>query len=344
MKHKMIRRALALVGVLLLALSIAGSVSSQTVVHPIATLPVNVSSTSQITGVLPMIHGGTGTTTGSPASFVPPMGRLTLTTAVAETTSDVTGASTVYYTADRGGVVPISDGTTCNVIKFTEISIALSSLTSGANYDVFVKNVSGTATLELSAAWASDTSRTDAIARDTICPGLLVKSSAHTRTLLGAIRTTSTSTTEDSLLKRFVSNLPDASRPRDLLVTDATASWTYATNTWRPARGQTSNAFEFVTMDARRVDADVMVAVQGAGVGFSSGVGIDSTTVNSAQRMGVAAGTGLYFPSLGMYAGHPGLGYHKLTWLEIAYSSTTVTAYGHPDAAQQAGMAARIWN
>lgn len=340
--NRMIRRAFALVGVLLLALSIAGSVSSQTTVHPIATLPINAAT--QLTGILPIANGGTGTSTGVPGSFVPPMGRLTLTTAVAVTTSDVTGASTVYYTSDRGGVVPISDGTTCNVIKFSEISIALSSLTSGANYDVFVKNVSGTATLELSAVWTNDTTRADAIARDTICSGLLVKSSAHTRTLLGTLRTTGTSTTEDSLAKRFVSNLPDASRPRDLLVTDATSSWTYATNTWRAARGQTSNAFEFVTMDARRVEADVMVDVQGGGVGFASGVGIDSTSANSAQRRGVAAGTGFYFPSLASYAGYPGLGYHKLTWLEIAYSGVTVTAYGAPDAAQAAGMAGRIWN
>lgn len=96
-----------------------------------------------------MANGGTGATTAAGArtnlglgtaalAGAAPLqcGRLTLTTAVPVTTSDVTGAGTVYFTPWRGNVVSIFDGADWQPYSFAELNVALSGLTSGKNYDV----------------------------------------------------------------------------------------------------------------------------------------------------------------------------------------------------------------
>lgn len=93
----------------------------------------------------------------------------------------------MYYTPYQGDRIALFNGTNWSVNRFTQLSFTLSGLTSGKNYDVFVYNNAGTITLELSAAWSTDTSRTDAL---TTQNGVYVKSSATTRRYLGTFRTT----------------------------------------------------------------------------------------------------------------------------------------------------------
>lgn len=52
-----------------------------------------------------------GSSSSSASGMSPPQGRITLTTAVPVLTADVTGATTVYYTQDRGQTAPIYNGT-----------------------------------------------------------------------------------------------------------------------------------------------------------------------------------------------------------------------------------------
>jgi hypothetical protein len=94
---------------------------------------------------------------------VVPGGRLTLTSGTSVTTSDVTGAGTLYYTPDVHNLIRLYDGTRWKLHTFTERSLALT-LTASRAYDVFIYDNAGTLTLELSAAWNSDgTTRTDAL-------------------------------------------------------------------------------------------------------------------------------------------------------------------------------------
>ena len=130
-------------------------------------------------------------------------GRLTLVTANPAPATDQTGKSTVFFTPYNGNVIALYTASAWEVKTFAEISIALSGLTSGKNYDVYAYNNSGTVALELSAFWTSDVLRADALA---LQDGVLVKSSDHSRRYLGMIRTTGTTTTEDSEAKRFVCN------------------------------------------------------------------------------------------------------------------------------------------
>src|ERR1051325_5536196 len=81
--------------------------------------------------------------------------RLTLTTAVPVTTSDVTGAGTIYLTPYKGNQIWLYDGSAqWNLFNLTEISLALT-LTSGKPYDIFCFDSSGTPTLE-SLVWTND--------------------------------------------------------------------------------------------------------------------------------------------------------------------------------------------
>lgn len=253
-------------------------------------------------------------------------GRLTTESGVPVSTSDRSAQSTLYYTPFNGSRISLYDGTRWKLYEFTEISLALSGLTSGVNYDVFLYSNTGTLTLELT-AWSSDTARATAITRT---DGVYLRSGSTTRRYLGTIRTTSTTTTEDSRTKRFVWNAYNTVT-RSLYVTDSTDSWTYATNSWRSTNGSTSNRVEFVNGESHvNVSARTMLLAQsssGASNYISSGVGLDSTTVNSAQMRGAGTLNGVVNQTWGFYAGYPGLGYHYLQWIENS-NTTSITLYG----------------
>jgi hypothetical protein len=56
------------------------------------------------------------------------------------------------------------------------------------------------------------------------------------------------------------------------------------------------------------------------------GVGIDSTTTNSAIVYGgYTQNSGTVEELTALYKGYPGLGYHKLTWLECGHGASTGT-------------------
>ena len=83
-------------------------------------------------------------------------GRLTLTTGIAVTNTNVTGATTIYFTPYVGDRITIYDGTRLRMYSFTEISLALGTLVNAQAYDVFIYDNSGTITLEF-AEWKNAT-------------------------------------------------------------------------------------------------------------------------------------------------------------------------------------------
>lgn len=252
--------------------------------------------------------------------------RLTLTTATPVTSTDVTGASTLYWTPFRSDAIALFDGTLWRVYRSGEISLVLAGLTPGLNYDVFAYWTGSAVALEL-VAWATATSRATAIARQN---GIRCKAGQLTRRLVGTIRTTSASTTEDSYLKRFVCNA-DNQVPRVLWSKETTGTWAGGTaGVWRQVRATATNRFEFVSGDVGyllEVDAAGMANASGGGT-FASGVGIDSTATNSAQ-IACSYTTGAT-PTRAKYIGSPGLGYHAINALEYTNAAST-TFYGNAD-------------
>lgn len=260
--------------------------------------------------------------------------RLTTETGVPISTADRTGQSTIYVTpmTSTGGRVCLYDGTRWKMYVLTEKSLVLSALTSGKNYDVFLYDNAGTLTVELSAAWSSDTARTDAL---TTQDGILVKSGALTRRYVGTIRTTGTTTTEDSLAKRFVWNMYNRT-VKSMKRAETTNAWFYDTGTFRQANAAAANQLDFVVGQADVIVEAVVRASWQANPGVAVvsnatpyervvGVGVDSTTTSSAQIANVSHGMtadGLNTLNIAAgaptaeYRGYPGLGRHFLAWLE----------------------------
>jgi hypothetical protein len=269
-----------------------------------------------------------------------------LTSGTPVTTSDVTGAGTLYFTPYIHNRVALYNGSKWVTYSFTERSLALT-LTSGKNYDVFLYDNSGTLTLELSAAWTNDTTRADAL---TTQDGVYVKSGSTGRLYLGTIRASGTNTTEDSYGgahqsggKRYVWNNYNRVR-RSLGVIDTTDTWTYTTATWRQVQAASGNKVEYVC----GIAGDLVNAVSqstcnptGAG-NFCVGVGVDSTSVNSAKTLTGGMSNNRTTP-LGIYMGYPSIGYHALNWLEISTASGTTTWFGDNGVTyHQSGMQAEV--
>lgn len=255
-------------------------------------------------------------------------GRLTLTTGVPVTTGDVTGAGTIFYAPFRGSKIALYDGSTnWKAYNFTQLSLALT-LASGKPYDIFCFDNSGTPTLE-SLVWTDDTNRATAL---TTQNGVLVKSGATTRRYLGTIYASGSNTTEDSLLKRYVWNYYNRVE-RTMQALEGTDSWAYTVATYQQANASTANQFDYVQgFSEEPVTADVMAAAANSNVGvaIAVGIGVDSTTVNSAQRLSgfTTNAVNQRVVPTASYRGYPGVGKHKIVWIEKSAASGTTTWSG----------------
>jgi hypothetical protein len=274
-------------------------------------------------------------------------GRLTLTTGVPVTNADVTAATTIYFSPYAGNAIALYNGTIWSIFGFSETSIAVPATTSQM-YDIFAFNNSGTVNIE-ALAWTSDTARATALVLQN---GVLMKTGDLTRRYVGSFRTTGVSgQTEDSSANRFVWNYYNRVQ-RNLKVVDTTNTWTYTTATYRQANGAATNQFSLIvgyqeTMLQARVDSSA-TNPNGAGANFAVGIGIDSTSSNSAQVMNfgssftVAASSGTINGQVSaQYRGYPAVGKHDIVWLEISAAAGTTTWYGDNGLAYvQSGMQA----
>jgi hypothetical protein len=258
-------------------------------------------------------------------------GRLTLETGVAISTSDQTAKTTLYFTPYRGNTIALYDGTKWVNYKFSELSIAVPATTS-TMYDVWVYNNSGVLALELT-AWTNDTTRATALATQ---DGVYVKTGSTGRRYVGSFRTTAVSgQTEDSLAKRYVWNYCNRVLRGMSNAAETTNSWTYTTATYRQANANTANQLDYVM----GVSEDIVSAsVFGTAssdqainlVKISVGVGVDSTSTNSAQIVHATNNpiANALVNASAVYKGTPGVGRHTLVWLEASTATGTTTWRG----------------
>jgi hypothetical protein len=271
-------------------------------------------------------------------------GRLTLTTGVPVTTADVTAATIVYFTPYAGGSIALYDGTAFwNVISFVESSFAVPASTSQM-YDIFAFNNAGVLGLE-TLAWTNDTTRATALVLQN---GVLVKSGVTTRRYLGSFRTTTVSgQTEDSLAKRYVWNYYNRIN-RKMFVADATATWNYTLQAFRQADGLATNQIDMVIgVSENAVFANVLGAARNTttAVQIQLGIGLDSTTVNSADAFPFTNTlvVGLAQMLAAQYTGFPGIGRHFLAWLEWSVATGVTTWIGSGAPTGTSGISGQIW-
>jgi hypothetical protein len=276
--------------------------------------------------------------------------RLTLTTAVPETVTDVTAATTIYCTPLNGNRIDLPDSAG-NPVRLTsaEFSIAVPATTSQM-YDIFCYNNAGVATLEL-LAWSSDTARATAIIRT--AAGRLYKSGDLTRMYIGSFRTTGSSgQTEDSLAKRYLQNYYNAV-PAPCLVTEATDSWAYATATIRQARASTANQLDIVVgVAGLAIDATIqaLAANDTLNGGGQVGIGYDSTSAMTSGGLfgnyNASATGGQIGQLIARLLHYPAVGRHVYSWNERGNASGTMTWYGDNGnpTYQQAGIQGMWWH
>ena len=312
---------------------------------------------------------------------IQPQGRLTLTSGVAVTTSDVSGATTVYFTP-TGLKLPIYNGNYFVPFNFSEISLALDATNTDAgyhsantNFDVFAfVDTNGTLRIGTGPSWnsgavaGSDTARGTGAGSTALqqIGGLWVNANTITlrwgnatgnttsvavsqATYLGTIRTTSAGQTEDSAVKRFVYNAYNQAM-RQLLRNESTGSWTYSTGSYHQANASASNQVAYV---AGLTGAPLNLQAVNIVLNSTStprlcyaGIGLDSTTVNGATVTGFTRNgdTTLSSPGgpMAFYNGATQLGYHYAAWLEQGGGADTQTWFGF-SGSSKAGLFGNLW-
>lgn len=272
-------------------------------------------------------------------------GRLTLTSGVPVTPTDVTAAATVYFTPYGTGVgtgnIGLYDGSaTWTLLPFTEKSLALGTVTSGLPYDVFAYNNAGVVALE-KAAWSSTSQIFSSGTYTTTRPmqnGIYVKSTNgtaidSTRRYLGTFYTTSTTTTEDSASKRFLWNYYNRAQ-RAMRALDTTNTWTYSIAAFREANNSAANQLSVIVGVAEEgieVTALGAASNSGAGANIFVSIGEDATNAKGANVIsaggmtGVGAGTQVTWSAY--CCATPAIGYHFYAWLEYDNTGSGTTTW-----------------
>ena len=186
-------------------------------------------------------------------------------------------------------------------------------------------------------AWTNDTTRGYTL---TLTNGILLNTSTITNgpaalrgTYVGTIRSDSSSQINDSAARRHVWNTYNRVL-RKMKAVDTTNSWTYASATLRQANGSTNNQLNYVCGLAEDIVEATAISYHventTVGNGHVIGIGVDSTSANSADIFEGCAAQSSAFPqqAAAFYKGIPGVGAHYLAWLEASIGSVTVTSYG----------------
>lgn len=188
--------------------------------------------------------------------------------------------------------------------------------------------------LELSAAWTTDTARADALGTQ---DGVSVKSGAATRLWIGTLRASGTNTTEDSLGgtsaggKRFLYNAYNQVW-RDLVNLIDPGSHTYNSATVREWNNGTSGPYRVSAVFGGAVDLMLVGCRAGANAAAGSLAvvtarmdSIGGTELIRAYETDVA---NIAFAGFTTRIFHPGLGYHEIIECEhVDYGGGTCTFY-----------------
>lgn len=266
----------------------------------------------------------------------PPGGRLTLTTALPVTTSDVTGATTVRYTPYMSNKIALYNGTRWVLYTFTELSQATTDATkspaavaNNSNYDVFVWSDSGTLRATRGPAWTSDSARGTGAGTTELelYEGRYVNKVAVTNgpaarcgLYVGTIRSDGSAQINDSEAKRHVWNTFNrVTRPMRIFENNVTWNYSVAGGI-RQVNANTANQLDVVIGLAEdEIDVQAFATVQSTNTNdtASTGIGVDSTTTNSAFLNSTPTLASVENPQ-SFYRAIPAIGRHFYVWLERA--------------------------
>lgn len=276
--------------------------------------------------------------------------RLSLSPTLPVSTTDLatTNAQTIYLHPFGGGnKIALYDGSVWNIRTISSaISLSLSGYTAGALYDIWVRDVSGTPTLD-STVWTNTTTRATALGTQ---DGVYIKSGDATRRYVGTIEILATGQSEESEARRFVWNMYNRI-DRNLVCKDPTDSFAGGTtSTWRASNASNTVGVARVEMVVGLVEDLVKAQANSQSTNISghisaAGVGINSITTNSAQTFGGRSGASVAVAaySLAIYSGYlPAIGHHYLAWLDFTNTAST-TFYGDSGVPSGQACGMNVW-
>lgn len=332
----------------------------------------NVSGTAGSSGVLPTLYWDyTGqilyvcVTTGDAASAawtaingsasapaVPhPQGYLTLVSGTPVIASDQVSATTVYYTPDKGTLIPIYNGANLIPTEFSELSLTLSSShIASAIYDIFVWSESGVITLGTGPAWSTSTAGSGARGTGASTTELTRVNGIFVNAVQMTTRNGATTYTVNANRATYVGSIfMDGSngevtchrafgqsrkwgiwnaynrRPLYLKAGDSTSSWSYNTTTIRASNNASANSltvFSGLAEEIYDIFFEQNISPIDGGTTLSviarNGIGWNSTTTISGKIGKVStnrdqAPTGTGYARFGQV---PSLGVNVVTALE----------------------------
>lgn len=285
--------------------------------------------------------------TGALTLWCSPCGRLTLTTGTPVMSSDVAGATTVYYTPCAGHqFVPIYDGTQ---LVPRDIGGELSQLTTdttkspaavanNSNYDKFVWKDSGTYRCTRGPAWESATSRGTGAGKTELelLQGVYVNKYditngpvARRGTYVGMVRSNGTATIDWKLGSSAAGGgeawlgVDNAYNERWIsgAVKDSTSSWSLTSATARAANNSSTMRVSFV--DGLQDNSfDIIygsrVGVFGVNALAYIGVGLNSTTAFSSKMILLTGSALINTGVTATYRSPPLLGFNFVSAMEVS--------------------------
>lgn len=237
--------------------------------------------------------------------------------------SSVANVTTIYVGEATSNLVYLPVGGTLKRHSLeSELSFSLGTLTANKLYDFWLYSNNGSVAVELnSTPWDSDTAR-NASHEITQIDGVYYKAADTTRMLLGTFYTTSTTETQDTTRQRLLwCQFNQRWRNCGFVQANTLNSYTYTNLTPRQMGGLSANQVELVCGIANYSNVWLMATHISSTVSSEArvtGIGIDSSTVESAQSQPPALGnvSGVREIALATYAGAVPIGYHSYRQLE----------------------------
>lgn len=301
-------------------------------------------------------------------SFPMPQGRLTPTSGTPVITSDATSATAIYYEPYVGNLIPIYSGSSMVATEFSALTLTLASQHALSTiYDVFVFSNSGVLTLVTGPAWnnsgagagargtgASTTELTRVKGLWVNAVQMTARNGATTYTVGANLATYVGSIYIDGTAGQVTCHVAYGQsrkwgvwnaynrRKIKLLAGDATATWSYATDTLRAARNQATNCLDiFAGLPEESFELEYSAFASGnlaSNKYFNPRVGIGYNSTSSASGKLGRAGTNTdsanainILPSVTItakYEAIPTIGYNRITALEGNVTSDDVTWNG----------------
>jgi hypothetical protein len=285
--------------------------------------------------------------------IAPPQGYLTVTSVTPVITGDVSAATSLYYTPDKGNSIPMWNGTAFSMEAFAELTLTMNANHLASNiYDVFVWDDAGTTRLVTGPAWnvasagggsrgtgagTTELERVNGILVNKVSMtarngGTTYSVSPRYATYVGSIFVDGTNgqltchRTWGASRKWAVWNAYNR-RPIILKAGDSTASWTYGTGSFQPSRNQATNSltiFSGLAEEMYLLSFEQDIASNS--ITSNTGIGFNSTTAASGKIGYFNGGSS----RLGLRAQHiapPSLGINVITALEFSSGGNT-TFYG----------------